>query len=64
VKFVLEKKILSKYFTEISTDTGKYCYGVHDTMKNLVDMAAVETLLLYEGLEWFRVVLLNKVNDK
>jgi peptide chain release factor subunit 1 len=64
VKFVLEKNILSKFFSEIATDTGKICYGVHDTMRNLTDLAAVETLLLYEGLEWYRVTLLNKVNDK
>jgi peptide chain release factor subunit 1 len=64
VKFVLEKNILSKWFSEIATDSGKYCYGVHETMKNLCDMAAVETLLLYEGLEWYRVELLNKINGK
>ncbi len=33
VKFVQEKKLLQKFFEEISTDTGKYCFGVDDTLK-------------------------------
>jgi len=64
VKFGQEKNILAKFFQEIATDTGKFCYGVQDTMKGLVDMGAVENLLLFEGLEYFRVVLRNKETDK
>lgn len=33
VKFIQEKKLISKYFDEISQDTGKYCFGVDDTLK-------------------------------
>ncbi|KAJ9058109.1 translation termination factor eRF1, variant 2 [Entomophthora muscae] len=33
VKFVQEKKLIQKYFDEISMDTGKYCFGVDDTLK-------------------------------
>jgi len=64
VKFVQEKNILSKFFQEIATDSGKFCYGVQDTMKALVDMGAVETLLLFEGLDFFRVTLKNKETEK
>jgi len=64
VKFVQEKNVLSKFFQEIATDTGKYCYGVQDTMKGLVDMGAVENLLLFEGLDFYRVVLKNKETEK
>lgn len=35
VKFIQEKKLISSYFDEISQDTGKYCFGVADTMKAL-----------------------------
>lgn len=33
VKFVQEKETISKFFEEIKCDTGKYVYGVADTMK-------------------------------
>lgn len=32
VKFIQEKKLISKYFEEIAQDTGKICYGVKDTL--------------------------------
>ena len=62
VKFVQEKNILSNFFEEIATDSGKICYGVHDTMKAL-DMGAIETLLLYENIDYYRLTLKNKNTD-
>jgi len=50
VKFIQEKKLISKYFEEIAQDTGKYCYGVKDTLYAL-SMGAVETLIVWESLE-------------
>jgi peptide subunit release factor 1 (eRF1) len=35
VKFIREKKLLSTYFSEISQDTGKYCFGIKDTLLGL-----------------------------
>lgn len=35
VKFIQEKKLIGTYFDEISQDTGRYCFGVVDTMKAL-----------------------------
>ena len=35
VKFVQEKKLISKFFEEISRDTGKYCFGIKDTLTAL-----------------------------
>merc|ERR1712106_1282795 len=32
VKFSQEKKLISSYFDEISKDTGKYCFGIQDTI--------------------------------
>ena len=56
VKFIQEKKLISKYFAEINLDSGKVCYGVEDTLKGL-DASAVETLIVYENLEITRWVL-------
>ena len=50
VKFIQEKKLISKYFDEISQDTGKVCYGIEDTLKAL-ELSAVETLIVFENLD-------------
>jgi len=59
VKFVQEKKLIQAYFDEIAQDTGKYVFGVNETMKAL-EMGAVETLILWENLEVQRITLANK----
>ena len=56
VKFIQEKKLIGKYFDEISLDSGKVCYGVDDTLKAL-EASAAETLIVYENLEITRWVL-------
>lgn len=58
VKFVEEMRLLSRYFLEISTDTGKYCYGVDDTLYAL-DSGAVEELIVWENLPIMRYTLRN-----
>ncbi|KAK1148265.1 translation termination factor eRF1 [Aspergillus melleus] len=58
VKFVQEKKLIGKYFEEISQDTGKVCYGIDDTLKAL-ELGAAETLIVYENLDVTRWVLKN-----
>ncbi|KAI9349282.1 peptide chain release factor eRF1/aRF1 [Zopfochytrium polystomum] len=60
VKFIQEKKLIQKYFDEISQDTGKYCFGVDDTLKAL-DLGAVETLIVWEGLDITRFVIRHPV---
>ena len=62
VKFVQEKKILSKFFEEISIDSGLVVFGVHDTMK-VLETGAIETLLLYENMELCRVIFKNKEDE-
>ncbi|KDQ59599.1 hypothetical protein JAAARDRAFT_126635 [Jaapia argillacea MUCL 33604] len=62
VKFVQEKKLIQRYFDEISQDTGKYCFGVDDTLKAL-ELGAVETLIVYENLDITRYVLRNAASD-
>lgn len=63
VKFVQEKRLIQKYFDEINQDTGKYCYGVADTMKAL-ELGAVETLMLWENLDITRYILRNAAGDE
>lgn len=58
VKFIQEKKLVGKYFEEISQDTGKYVFGVEDTLKGL-EMGAVEILICWENLDITRYVLRN-----
>ena len=58
VKFVQEKKLISSFFEEISRDTGKYCFGIKDTLTAL-EMGAVEILILYENLDIERLVVKN-----
>ncbi|KAJ7193438.1 peptide chain release factor eRF aRF subunit 1 [Mycena pura] len=63
VKFVQEKKLIQKYFDEISQDTGRYCFGIDDTLKAL-DLGAVETLLVWENLEVTRYTLRNAAGEE
>jgi peptide chain release factor subunit 1 len=63
VKFVQEKKILTGFYEHIATDTGLICYGIVDTMRAL-EMGAIETLLLYENIEHYRITLKNKETEK
>jgi len=58
VKFIQEKKLVGKYFEEISQDTGKYVFGVEDTLRGL-EMGAVEILICWENLDVTRFVLRN-----
>jgi peptide chain release factor subunit 1 len=50
VKFVAEKKLVSKFFEEIALDTGMVVFGVEDTMKAM-EIGALETMMLFEELE-------------
>jgi len=50
--------LIGKYFDQISQDTGKFCFGVDDTLKAL-EMGAVEILICWENLDIQRFVLKN-----
>ena len=52
-----------KYFDEISQDTGRFCFGVEDTMKAL-EMGAVETLILWENLDVGRFTLKDRDSEE
>jgi len=63
VKFVQEKKLIQKYFDEISQDTGKYCFGIDDTLRAL-ELGAVETLIVWENLDITRYILRNAAGEE
>ncbi|KAK7572044.1 hypothetical protein V9T40_014516 [Parthenolecanium corni] len=63
VKFIQEKKLIGRYFDEISQDTGKYCFGVDDTLKAL-ELGAVEILICWENLDIQRYVLKNHITGE
>lgn len=63
VKFIQEKKLIGRYFDEISQDTGKFCFGVLDTLKAL-EMGSVEILIVWENLDITRFVLKNHGSDE
>lgn len=49
---------VGRYFDEISQETGKYCFGVADTLKGL-EMGCIEILIAWENLDIMRFVLKN-----
>jgi peptide chain release factor subunit 1 len=56
VKFVQEKKLIQRYFDEISQDTNRYCFGVKETLFAL-ESGAVDILIVWENLDIARHVL-------
>lgn len=63
VKFVHEKKLIGNYFEEISMDTGKYCFGIDETMKAM-EMGAAEILIVWESLDCNRYILKNPLTNE
>ncbi|XP_065916967.1 eukaryotic peptide chain release factor subunit 1-like [Dysidea avara] len=63
VKFIQEKKLIGRYFDEISQDTGRFCFGVVDVLKAL-EMGAMETLIVWENLDITRYILKNHQSDE
>lgn len=62
VKFIQEKKLIGGYFDEISQDTGKYVFGVKDTLAAL-EMGAIETLICWENLDIVRYKMKNSLGE-
>jgi len=62
VKFVLEKRLITKFLDEVAQNTGKYCYGMGETIQGL-EMGAVETLIVWESLMHKRLVIRNPHTD-
>lgn len=56
VRYLEEKRLFSLFFEEINRDTGKYCFGVRDTLYALENGAVID-LLLWEDLPLNRSVV-------
>jgi peptide chain release factor subunit 1 len=63
VKFIQEKKLINAYFEEISQDSGKFCFGIDDTLKAL-DLGAAEIVIVHESLEVVRYVLKDSEGEE
>ena len=63
VKFLQEKKLIGKYFDEISLDSGKICYGIEDTLKAM-EASAADILIVYENLDITRWVLKSSTGSE
>jgi peptide chain release factor subunit 1 len=63
VKFIEEKKLISKYFEEIALDTGMIVFGVDDTLHSL-EIGALDMLMCYENLEINRYEIRNPQTDE
>ncbi len=61
VKLYQEKLTLTKFFDEIAMDTGKFCYGVIDTI-NALESGLIDKIILWENLEYQRVSLIDENN--
>lgn len=59
VRLVQEQKIISKFYEEITFDTGKVCYGAEETVRCLIDNS-ISTLVVWDNLGTQRVELRNK----
>lgn len=63
VKFMHEKKVLNKFYNEISKDTGKYVFGIKDTM-DAMDNGYIDTLIIHDELEYYRLSLKHNTTEE
>ena len=62
VKFVHEKKILGEFFEEIAKDTGKYVFGLKDTME-AIENGMVDLLIFWENIDFVRLTLKDNKDE-
>jgi len=55
--------MISKFFEEISLDTGMIVFGVSDTMKAL-EASAIKVIMLYDEIEITRYEIKNPATDQ
>ena len=62
VKFIREKKILEKFYEEIAKDSGKYVFGIKDTME-AIENGVVDILIIWENIDFIRLTLKDNKNQ-
>ncbi|CDI82110.1 eukaryotic peptide chain release factor subunit, putative [Eimeria acervulina] len=63
VKFIQEKRLIGRFFEEVAQDTGKYVFGIAETLQAL-EMGAVDILIVYEALDTLRITLKNQTTGE
>jgi peptide chain release factor subunit 1 len=63
LRFIIERKLLLQYFTEIDIDSGKYCFGIKDLIFSL-ELGAVETCLIFENLMDEIFIIKHKISNQ
>ncbi|KAL0484192.1 peptide chain release factor subunit 1 [Acrasis kona] len=63
VKFIREKKVIDAFFEEIAQDSGKYVFGVEESIKAM-EMGATRTLVVWENLEYNRYTFKNAAGEE
>ena len=55
-KFPHQKKVLGKFYIEVAKDSGKYVFGLEDTMK-AIENGIVDVLIIWEKIDFVRLTL-------
>jgi len=62
VKFIQEKRLITSFLDEVAQDTGKYCFGIKDTVTGL-EMGAIKTLIVWENMTILRITIRSPSQD-
>jgi len=54
----MKKKLIKEFMTEISIESGKYVFGVEETVKAM-EMGAVKLMIIWENLNYSRYTLVH-----
>lgn len=63
VRLVQEQRVIDRFYSQVTFDTGKFCSGVEHTMRNLHDKL-VEALIVFDQLDYQIVELRLKTPPK
>lgn len=63
LKFIKERKILTDYFDEIAKNSGKFVFGVEETI-NAMQAGAIDKMICWENLETKRLTLFDPKLEK
>ena len=58
----MKKKILEKFYEEIAKDSGKYVFGIKDTME-AIENGVVDILIIWENIDFIRLTLKDNKNQ-
>ena len=62
VKFIHEKKVIGRFFDEIAKDSGKYVFGLKDTLDSM-ENGCIDILIIWENLEFYRLTLKDNAEN-